>query len=857
MSSFVSSCIHKFTGLPLWRHADSFKGRLTALSCGLSVTVIWALVSFATTIQRQELSAVLFDQQLATARYIAADLDSELSHRLKLLALAAARFPGDLSPQRVEAYLNGEEILRHAFSGGVTVIGLDGMAIADIPPPSARRGIYFGDRAYFRKAVETERPYVDKPFMDGTSRRFILPVSVPVFDQIGKVRAVIAGATDLSSSDFLGHLVDSSSGGKGLLHVISPRDGIIIASSDTARFLTPLPRRGADPLYDRFAEGFEGSGIAPGPDGNPKLYSASRVPSANWLVIASLPAELAFQPIATMRNYLVALAALLTLLVVLLAHWLTRRIFAPLDLTGRAMRQMTQGEAPLALLPVKRKDEIGGMVENVNALIEGRRRSESALAESEERLRALGENSTEAILVHAHGCFVYVNPAALRLFGASTSEELLGKPIVDFVHPDSRQIVEARIRSVSIERQSAPQMEFAMLRLDGSVLHGEVSTVPYTYDNENASLAFVRDITERKRAEQALRESEERFHRLVALSSEWYWETDERYRISRVSGWGTAMKRDIVDAILGRTPENMGISGDEAIWRARYAVMRARLPFRDLEYMWKAPNGKIAWHSISGEPTFDEHGAFKGYRGTGRDITEKKRAEQALRHSRARIRELVDHQVQIKEDERKRIARDIHDELGQTLLVLRIDTSMLAQRAASSYPELHVTMKMMLEHIDSAIKSVKAIINNLRPSVMDLGLMPSIEWQVKEFQRTSGVVCELEVDDPDFDRYLDEKRCVALFRVLQESLTNILQHARASRVRITVRVRHEMLEMIVADNGIGIAPGARRKKNSFGLVGAEERIVSLDGAFVVDSEPGRGTRLVFSIPLHAPEEFPC
>lgn len=231
------------------------------------------------------------------------------------------------------------------------------------------------------------------------------------------------------------------------------------------------------------------------------------------------------------------------------------------------------------------------------------------------------------------------------------------------------------------------------------------------------------------------------------------------------------------------------------------------------------------------------------------EIAERKRAEEALQKSGESLRQLAAYQEQIKEDERKRIAREIHDELGQNLLALRIDVALLQARTGKSHPLLNEKVSHVLNHIDMSIKAVRAIINNLRPSVLDLGLYAAIEWQVSEFERRTGIACEVITDRTQSEIELDDHRATALFRILQESLTNVARHAQASLVKIEVHGDHKRLIMRIADNGIGLYPGCRRKPNSFGLLGIGERVSSLGGEFQVDGRPGEGTVLTITIPI--------
>ncbi|HEV2608838.1 MAG TPA: response regulator [Noviherbaspirillum sp.] len=228
-------------------------------------------------------------------------------------------------------------------------------------------------------------------------------------------------------------------------------------------------------------------------------------------------------------------------------------------------------------------------------------------------------------------------------------------------------------------------------------------------------------------------------------------------------------------------------------------------------------------------------------------INERKQAEEALRQSQEELRQLASYQERIKEDERKRIAREIHDELGQNLLALRIDISMLHARTGTTHPKLNRKVHSVLDHIDSTMKAMRAIINNLRPAVLDLGLNAAIEWQVKEFQRRTGIECDLVMQEEEL--VVDDNRATALFRILQESLNNVLRHAQATRARIELEQVGRLVRMKVADNGIGIFPGCRRKANSFGLVGIKERISTLGGELVIETGQDRGTALIVTLPI--------
>ncbi len=232
------------------------------------------------------------------------------------------------------------------------------------------------------------------------------------------------------------------------------------------------------------------------------------------------------------------------------------------------------------------------------------------------------------------------------------------------------------------------------------------------------------------------------------------------------------------------------------------------------------------------------------------EIAERRRAEQALQQSQQLLRELGQHTGEIIEEERKRIARELHDQLGQNLMALRIDVLMM-QRAAADQPGVAATVESALNNIDSMIKNVRAIINNLRPPVLDLGLAATFEWELKEFERRSGIACSLSTDRGEFQ--IDDARAVALLRILQESLNNVLRHAYANRVAVRLHGDEQYLYLQVADNGVGDFPGCRRKANAFGLIGMQERVAALGGSLSIATEKGKGLTLTVSLPLPEPE----
>jgi len=228
-----------------------------------------------------------------------------------------------------------------------------------------------------------------------------------------------------------------------------------------------------------------------------------------------------------------------------------------------------------------------------------------------------------------------------------------------------------------------------------------------------------------------------------------------------------------------------------------------------------------------------------------RDISERKRAEVALIESRQQLRSLSVHQESLLEEERKHIAREVHDELGQLLTALKMDISLLRLRFGQD-PALLEKLESMRALAERTIHVVRHVANNLRPAALDLGLVPAIEWLANDFSQRWEVPCKLDLGDGEIA--LDDVTATTVFRVVQESLTNVARHAQASEVTISLLCGDRLL-LRVKDNGRGFNPAVVRKLSGLGLFGMRERILALGGTLKIDSESGIGTTLVIELPL--------
>lgn len=233
------------------------------------------------------------------------------------------------------------------------------------------------------------------------------------------------------------------------------------------------------------------------------------------------------------------------------------------------------------------------------------------------------------------------------------------------------------------------------------------------------------------------------------------------------------------------------------------------------------------------------------------DRRERERAEDKLRRSLDQLRALTTYLQYVREEERTRIAREVHDELGQALTGLKLDMSWLATRLAKNAKPVQEKVKTMVAHIDTTIQTVRRIATELRPGILDgLGLVAAIEWQANEFQSRTGIPCVVTSTVPDTQ--WDQEFITVFFRIFQETLTNVIRHAQATRVDVRLAEDNGALVLTVADNGRGISEEEIANTRSIGLVGMRERAMLIGGEVVLHGARGRGTTVIVRVPLDRP-----
>ena len=369
-------------------------------------------------------------------------------------------------------------------------------------------------------------------------------------------------------------------------------------------------------------------------------------------------------------------------------------------------------------------------------------------------------------------------------------------------------------------------------------------------------LSTILDISIKKQAEDSIADSELRFRTLAKTAPVGIFETDEKGNTIYVNeawmeysglSFEEAMNNEWMNMIH---PEDREDQINKWVERS----LKGETSFSEYRIINKA--GQLRWVNGRAIPLKGQDGTITGYIGTIADVTEIKQALEILKQNHdslnernEQLRDLSTYLQRVREDERAKIAREIHDELGQQLTGLKMDISWLKKKVGQQGgDDIVAKFDDAMHLIDTAVKSIRLIVTELRPSVIDdLGLNAAFEWQIDEFKERTGIPVQYKSRFSDSD--VDPGSSIGLFRILQESLTNVARHASAKTVMVNIEKRAGTIEMVVQDDGVGFDTSIKQAEHSYGLLGIQERIYMMKGDFHIHSRPGNGTRINVSIPV--------
>ena len=479
----------------------------------------------------------------------------------------------------------------------------------------------------------------------------------------------------------------------------------------------------------------------------------------------------------------------------------------------------------------------------------------AALQNAQARVGGIVEAAMDAIIsVDENQRIVLFNQAAERVFRwprAAIVGQALDVLIPERYRPAHRGHIERFGRTATTSRGMGSQTVLYGLRADGEEFPIEASISQHEEGGRKLFTVILRDVAERVQAERLLARSEARLRGILDSAMDAIITVDSRQHIvlfNRAAEEVFSCPRDqaIGAPLAWFIPERFRHAhaglvakfGDTGASSRRMGAQRIVMGLRR--------NGEEFPIDASISHIVEEGEHF--YTVILRDVTERTRAERQLRESKEEIRTLALTASSVREQEKSRFARELHDELGQALTALKIDVGWLRGNLAQAPDAVLAKLGAMQVLLDGTVAAARRISSDLRPLMLDdLGLVAACEWLAHNFQQRTGVPCELVLGAGDLD--LPDPYATAVFRVLQESLTNIAKHAEASQVEATLERGEGTVILTVRDNGRGFRTSEPRKQGSYGLVGLRERAFLLGGDIRIESEPGRGTYVEMRMPM--------
>jgi len=454
-------------------------------------------------------------------------------------------------------------------------------------------------------------------------------------------------------------------------------------------------------------------------------------------------------------------------------------------------------------------------------------------------------------LIDEDGNILLVNESFCKIFNMQ-KDQLINKPFsVVYTQPEQESALKSFLRDIH-NNEIKTFFERENTLWDGRKAWFEFSNSFLTLnDGHKITLSVIKEISKRKKAELELRESEYKFKMLFNSANDAVFVT----QLSPEKSYGDFIEvNDIACNRLGYTKEEFLLLSPSGIISQKSIndfniVMDRLLQEGHVIYdtVYRAKDKKLFPVEVNSHLfKFNDKLTVLSI---ARDITERKQAEEKLKISSNLLRELAIHLQTVREEERTLIAREIHDELGQVLTVLKIQLSLLGNKLNPDQISLKEKINLLSNLIDQSVESVQKISAKLRPTILDeLGLNAAIEWQTEEFEKLTNIKCSLVM--PKDDLKLSSNKSTAIFRIFQEALTNIARHSEADKVNISLLTDQLNLNLEITDNGRGISIEQIKDFKSLGIHGMEERAMVFGGQVTFDSFSGKGTKVKVEIPIN-------
>lgn len=631
-------------------HCISLKAKFITVVLLLFVISSWLLTFAIQHNLEEDMVSLLEAQQYSSVSYIAADIDDKVRHRIELLNQNAKLVSEHISsPEKTRDFLKGRIGLQALFQAGLVVIDKQGVGVADFPAVDDRKHASFIELEFFQEAIATGKTVIGKPRVGRFTKKPGVAIAAPVRNPAGEISGVIVGIATLSDKSLFGQIEQGRAGKTGWIVVSSPRDKLIVTSSDPERVLQPLPSPGTSKMLDRFISGYEGSGLTTSQHGIESLVSAKQIPSAGWVVQMALPTTEAFAPIRDMNRHAYELTGGLTLLATLGIWLLIRRALKPLDKATSDIRGVAMGTSDIHSLPLQGDCEIQDLLASFNALVEQRKEAEQSVRASRDFAQNLIRTANVLIVeLDLAGNVKLVNPAA-ELVTGYRAEELIGRDWFEILVPKDRYPAVWNMFQEHAEKGLPKHFENPILTKTGEVHYIIWQNSDMTENGQiTGYLCFGIDMTENRRISQNLAEQDLLLRNAQHIAHIGTWRLD--HTTQRLT-WSDEMFN-----IFGITYSSEPVPIET--WfstihpddreRVRLALARStdtaiRNQY-DITYRLLLPDGIEKYvHEHSECQRNDSCEQSSVSIGVTQDVTEQVLTEQSIRESEVRFRTIVDY----------------------------------------------------------------------------------------------------------------------------------------------------------------------------------------------------------------------
>ncbi len=495
-----------------WR---SLQTRIAAGVLLVTLAVIWTSALVVGRQLRLDMETTIAAQQLSTVSLLAREIDRSLSERRQVVeAIAGLIRPETLRPDKIQPFLETHQEAATLFNWGMIVTDHRATAVASTPRKLERNGWNYHSFDFIRQALADGRTLISDPIRSPQSGEPVVVMVAPIKAD-GRVIGLVIGVTNLAKPNFLDQIGEVGYGRTGAFLITAPRTRSYVASSDKSRVMRTGPARGINAVYDRYIDGYEGTGVALSSRGVVELSASKRIPTTGWLMQTVLPTDEVFAPIDAMQRRLLLLSALLTLLAAAASVWWLRRQFRPLTETAALLGEMRAGRLPRQALPVRRNDEIGQLTAAFNDLQEAIVADEARAAQhaADRRLRRIVSYVPGVVFQYrqhadGHGSFPFASDGIRDLFGVPPEAvENDSSVLREMTHPDDDKRFIASLQA-SARGLQPWRIEYRIVRRDGAIRWLLLHAVPeQDGDGVVTWSGFITDITDLKAMQDELRDA--------------------------------------------------------------------------------------------------------------------------------------------------------------------------------------------------------------------------------------------------------------------------------------------------------------------------------------------------------------